>query len=346
MSQKNGMRKVAEIANVSIATVSRTLNSPERVSKETREKVLRAIEDNQYIYNSSAADLSRNMSQVIGVIIPDAQMPMFGSALVAIQDYLQNQEKNYSTMVASTNYDKNMEAKLLKQFRQRNVAGIIRTGYDRPQSEMEEYLLDWGVPSVVILEKLARPDLSYVGFDNYKAAHSAVEYLVSLGHRKIGLVIGPFERQRRVRQRFDGYKAVLEENNIQFDPDMVIETKVGLLEGKNAMSKLMTLSDPPTAVFAASDRLAIGGLRCATERGISVPKDVSIIGYGDIESAAFCNPPLTTIGTPTYACARKATEVIIEQIENRTNNVSHHCLNAELIIRESCMQNKHLSSSI
>lgn len=346
MSQKNGMRKVAKIANVSIATVSRTLNTPESVSPETRKKVLRAMEDHQYIYNSSAADLSRNMSKVIGVIIPDAQIPMFGAALVAIQDYLQAQEKNYSTMVGNTKYDKNVETKLLKQFRQRNVAGIIRTGYDKPQSEMENYLLNWGVPSVVILEKLARPNLNFVGFDNYKAAYSAIQYLINLGHKRIGLIIGPFESQRRVRQRFDGYKTALEENNIQFDSNIVIETKVGLLEGKNAMSKLLSLPDPPTAVFAAADRLAIGGLRSATKRGISVPNDLSIIGYGDIESAAFCNPPLTTIRTPTYECTRKATEVLIEQIENRTSSVSQYCMNTELIIRESCMQNKHLSSSI
>ena len=338
------MRKVAEIAGVSIATVSRTLNRPESVSQETRDKVLRVIEDNQYVYNASAADLSSNRSKVIGVIIPDAQIPMFGSALVAIQDYLQDHGGNYSIMVGNTRYDKKIETKLLKQFRQRNVAGIIHAGSDRPQCDMEHSALDWEIPYVVILEKIVTPNLNFVGFDNYQAASSAVKYLIGLGHKRIGLLIGPFEKQRRVRRRFEGYKEALEDNNIPYDPSLVIKTKVSLLEGKNAMSRLLALPSPPTAVFAAADRLAIGGLKSATDQGMLVPEDLSIIGYGDIESAAFCNPPLTTVRTPTYECAKKATEVIIEQIENMTSGVSHYCMDTELIIRESCTQNRHLKS--
>lgn len=340
MSQKKGMRKVAELAGVSIATVSRTLNSPESVRQETRDKVLRVIEGNQYVYNASAADLSSNRSKVIGVILPDAQIPMFGSALVAIQDYLQDHGGNYSIMVGNTKYDKKIEAKLLNQFRQRNVAGIIHAGSDRPQGDIEHSDLNWEVPYVVILEKIDTPNLNFVGFDNYKAANSAVKYLVGLGHNRIGLLIGPFDKQRRVRRRFEGYKEALEENNILYDPSLVIETEVSLLDGKNAMSRLLAIPNPPTAVFAAADRLAIGALKSANERGVSVPEDLSIIGYGDIESAAFCNPPLTTVRTPNYECAKKATEVIIDQIENMTTGVSHYCMETKLIIRESCTQSR------
>ncbi len=338
MSNHTDMKKIADIVGVSIATVSRTINSPESVRPLTRKKVLRAIEDHQYIYNSSAADLSRKKTTVIGVLIPDAQMPMFGSALVAIQDNLQ--EKNYSIMVGNTKYNSNIEVKLLKQFQQRNVAGIIKTGFDATQSTLEKSIKEWGIPCIVIFEKLQNPNISYVGFDNYKAAFSATQYLIELGHKRIGLIVGPYTKQMRIRKRVEGYKAALEESNIKFNPEISIETNVGLLEGKNAMSRLLSLPEPPTAIFAAADRLAIGALRAATEMGFCVPEDVSIIGYGDIDVAAFCNPPLTTVRTPNYSCARKATELIIGQIENNTNTIFHYCMETSLIIRDSCIQYK------
>jgi len=315
------------------------LNNPEKVLLETRKKVLRAIEDYQYVYNSSAADLSRNKTKVIGVLIPDAQIPMFGSALVAIQDCLQ--KKNYSIMVGNTRYDNKIERKLLKQFQQRNVAGIIKTGSDSTQSSIEESIKQWGIPCVIIFEKLENPDISFVGFDNYKAAFSATKYLIDLGHKRIGLIVGPYTKQTRVRRRFDGYKAALEEYEIEFSPTLVIETNTSLIEGKNALSRLLSLPDPPTALFAAADHLAIGALRGAIELGFSVPEDLSIIGYSDIDVAAFCNPPLTTVRVPTYECARKATEVLIDQIENDTDKVFSYCMETDLIIRDSCMKIKN-----
>ena len=116
------------------------------------------------LVGASAADLSSNRSKVIGVIIPDAQIPMFGSALVAIQDYLQSHEKNYSTMVGNTRYDANIEKKLLRQFRERNVAGIIQTGNDSHQGNIKNSGSNWDIPCVTILEKPVNPDLNFVGF--------------------------------------------------------------------------------------------------------------------------------------------------------------------------------------
>ncbi len=334
MSKQPQMREIAKIAGVSVATVSRTLNNPGRVCKETRKKVLRAIEDHKYIYNSSAADLSRKKTTVIGVLIPDAQIPMFGLALVAIQDYIQ--DRNYSIIVGNTKYDSNIEMKLIKQFQERNVAGIIKTGFDEKNSLMEESIQKSKIPCVVIFEKLQKEGVSSVGFDNYKGAFHATQYLIDLGHKRIGLIIGPYSKQRRIRKRFEGYKAALEQHVDNFDTNIIVETNINLMAGKNALTKLLSIPNPPTAIFAAADRLAIGALSGASEMGLRVPDDLSIIGYGDIDVAAFCIPPLTTVRTPSYKCAQKAAEVLINQIENNKNGVINYSMETNLIIRESC----------
>ena len=257
------MAEIAKLAGVSLATVSRCIHSPHLVKHETREKINRVISQANYIYNATAGDLSRKRSSILGVIIPTAKSLVFSTSLLAIQEMAQ--QINYSLVTASSKYDSETESNLIKQFMERQLAGIILTGFVFGQKDLVKELSRRGMPCVVIWDKLDDSELSYVGFDNYKATYEATQYLIELRHRRIGLIIGPYTKVERVRKRLEGYKAALEVNGLKFNPELVNEKEPTLLDGKEAMSRLMSLQDRPTAVLAASDTLAVGAMAAARD---------------------------------------------------------------------------------
>ncbi|MBU2643815.1 LacI family transcriptional regulator [bacterium] len=336
MANQPGMKQIADIVGVSVTTVSRALNNPEMLKAETRWKILQAFEEQGYIYNSVAGDLVRQKSTIIGVLLPNAKTPLFASALLGIQDCLQ--ESGYSIIAGNSKYDDEIENKLLMQFHQRQVAGIIRAGFGYNAAKFKQWLKGYDIPCVILLEKLENSELSYVGFDNYQASLAMMNYLLSLRHRRIGLIIGPFSRTERVQKRFLGYRAALAAAGLDFDPQIVIETETGLRDGADAFQKLMSRPDPPTAVFAAGDYMALGALRAAHENGLKVPDDISIAGFGDIDVAAFSNPPLTTVRVPSYQCAYKGTEVLLKMIKEGGQTQHQYSLDTDLIIRSSCRE--------
>jgi DNA-binding LacI/PurR family transcriptional regulator len=177
-----------------------------------------------------------------------------------------------------------------------------------------------------------------VGFNNFTAAYSMTEYLIRLKHERIGLILGPYTKVRRAKRRLEGYQAALRDYDLSYEPRIVMERHPTLHEGKEAMEKLLSVRPPPTAVFAASDMLAIGALAAAREKGLKVPDDVSVAGFDDIDFAAFCNPPLTTLRVPAVEMGEMAVEVLMEMIEGNLREAKRIILNTELVIRESCKE--------
>jgi DNA-binding LacI/PurR family transcriptional regulator len=335
------MSEIAKIAGVSTATVSRTFHSPHMVRPEIRNHVLKIAREKGYLYNATAGELSRRRTNIIGVVIPTANKSVFAETLMGIQEKVQ--ENSYSIIIGNTFYDKEMEIRLLTQFRERRVAGVILTGFVIGQESLIRKLIENRIHCVVIWEKLEETNISYVGFDNYAAASSATEYLISLGHRRIGLIIGPYEKLGRVKKRYEGYKNVLKSHGIDFDAKLVFATaEPHLLEGKQAMGHLLNIPNPPTAIFAASDRLAIGAMTAARQAGLTVPEDVSVVGFDDIEFAAYYDPPLTTIRVPAREIGHLAVKVLLENIDNDTNEVKQYLLDSDLIIRKSCSTPKNI----
>jgi DNA-binding LacI/PurR family transcriptional regulator len=333
---KTTMADISKMAGVSLATVSRALHSPHLVGKETRERVHRVMEKANYVYHATAGDLSRKRSSIIGVIIPTAKSLVFSSTLQAIQEAAQ--QNNFSLVAGSSKYDNDTELRLLKQFKERRLAGIILTGFVIGQKDLIKELVKGGMPCVVIWDKLDDPDLSYVGFDNFKATYAITEYLISLKHRQIGLIVGPYTKVERVKRRLEGFKAALKDHGINFDPSLVIEKEPTLIDGKEAMSRLLSLPNRPTAVLAASDTLAVGALAAARDKEVRIPDDISIAGFDDIEVAAYCNPPLTTVKVPAYEIGQIAFKILLEFINSGGDRVQQYCLDTSIIIRESCRE--------
>ena len=331
------MKQIAEMSGVSTSTVSRVFHSPHKVNASTRQRILETVRENGYVYDAIAADLSRMRSTVIGLLIPTTSRSLFGTSIMAIQD--KTQEKEFYLIIGNTKYDSRTEYNLLRQFQKRRVAGMILTGFSFGQEKFIKSLASSGISCVVIWEKLDSDAISYVGFDNLKAAFVVTEYLIRLKHRRIGLIIGPFSKMRRTKRRLEGYQAALEKNGIPYDESLVTERDLSLIDGKHGMIKLLNLPDRPTAVFAASDTLAIGALAGVKEMGLRVPDDVSLAGFDDIEWAAFCDPPLTTVRVPAYQMGELAIKVLLEMIEKETTEVNQYCLETDLIVRGSCTSN-------
>ena len=328
------MQEIAVKAGVSLATVSRTIHSPHLVKTETREHIRQVMTEYHYVYNMTASDFSKKRSSVIGVIIPTTKGAIFSNSTQAIQE--KAQEKGFSLIVGNTGYDGDVESTLLRQFQERRLAGIILTGFAIGQESAVREVVQSGIPCVVIWETLEDSSLSFVGFNNFTAAYSMTEYLIRLKHERIGLILGPYTKVRRARRRLEGYLAALGDNGLRYDPRMVIEKHPTLHEGEEAMRKLMSMRQPPTAVFAASDMLAVGALAAAREKGFRVPEDVSVAGFDDIDFAAFSNPPLTTVRVPASQMGKMAVEMLVEMIEGNSGEVRQITLDTELIVRGSC----------
>ena len=327
------MAEISKMAGVSLATVSRTIHSPHLVRKGTLERVNQVMEKVNYVYNATAGDLSRKRSSIIGVIIPTAKSLVFSSTLQAIQEAAQ--QNNFSLIAGSSKYDIATELSLLKE---RRLAGIILTGFVVGQKDLIKELVKGGMPCVVIWDKLDDPDLSYVGFDNYEATYRITEYLIGLKHRNIGLIVGPYTKVERVKKRLEGFKAALRDHGLKFDSSLVIEKEPTLIDGKEAMSRLLSLPVRPTAVLAASDTLAVGALAAARDMKVNIPEDISIAGFDDIEVAAYCNPPITTVRVPAYEIGQIAFKILLDMIHNNSEQVQQYCLDTSVIIRGSCRE--------
>ena len=328
------MQEIAAKAGVSLATVSRTIHSPHLVKNATREHIRQVMSEYHYVYNMTASDFSKKRSSVIGVIIPTTKGAIFSNSTQTIQQ--KAQEKGFSLIIGNTGYEGDVESTLLRQFQERRLAGIILTGFAIGQENAVKEVVQSGIPCVVIWETLEDSSLSFVGFNNFTAAYSMTEYLIQLKHQRIGLILGPYTKVRRAKRRLEGYQAALSDHGLKFDPRLVIEKHPTLQEGKEAMQELLSLRCPPTAVFAASDMLALGALAAAREKGVRIPEDVSVAGFDDIDFAGFSDPPLTTVRVPASQMGETAVEVLMEMIEGSPEEVRQISLGTELIVRGSC----------
>ncbi|MCG8337328.1 MAG: LacI family transcriptional regulator [Proteobacteria bacterium] len=326
------MKDVARESGVSLATVSRALRNPDLVSVETIERIKEAVENTQYEYTKSIPANGATLP-VIGVIVPSTICFGFAETIMGIQEA--SLEKGFAHIVGCTNYDNQTERALLEKFQQSRVAGLILTGFSLSNESLIREIIRSGVPTCVIWENSSDAEISYVGFDNFKAVYNLANHLISLGHRQIGILCGPFSKSDRPYRRLNGYRTALEEHAIVYDQRLVYEGDPTMEEGKKGMKQIMSLPDPPTAVLAAADVLALGALITANKMGLRIPNDVSIVGMDDIPYSEYCIPPLTTAHVPAYDMGYKSVEVIARNLNAKEPKVVHKCLDAPIVFRES-----------
>ncbi|MBP1714338.1 MAG: transcriptional regulator, LacI family [Deltaproteobacteria bacterium] len=329
---RSTIRDVARKAKVSVATVSRVLNSPSRVRLNTREKVLNAMEQCHYVYNALAGSLSARKTTMLGVVIPTITNPIFATVTKGIQDYAAR--SGYSILLGNTDYNEENEVQLINLFQEKRIDGVIFNGPWR-SAPLILRMKSANLPFVITWQKVKDRDVSFVAFDNFRSAYRSVQYLIGLGHRRIGMIAGKFSVSERALVRWQAYRKCLGDNGLAYDSKCVLEKGYSFSEGREAMSHLLSLPSPPSAVFCGNDVLAIGAMVEAKERGLRIPENLSVVGFDDMEISAFYDPPLTTVAVPAYEMGRMAAKILIENIRGESQTPQQHVLEANLIIRGS-----------
>lgn len=324
-------KEVAERAGVSVAVVSYVVNDgPRPVSPETRAKVQKAIEELGYFPNELARSLSRKQTATIGLIIPSLLNPVYAE----IADSLERvcTAEGYIVMLCGTGRVPDQERKLAETLRAKQVDGVVIIPSQTPQAILAP-LHQAHIPTVVLEHDL--PHTHCIAIDDRQGGRLATQHLLSLGHRRIGLIKRePYSALSYLRAV--GYQEMLAEAGLPADPALIIESKAGQSAGYRSMQQLLALPEPPTAVFTHNDVLAMGAIHAIYDAGLKVPDDISVVGYDDTISATYLNPPLTTIKFPVAEMGRRAGEMILELAQEKGSLPAQTItLPVELVIRGS-----------
>ena len=305
---------VARKAGVSTATVSRCLNTPDRVVERTRLRVMDAVQALEYTPNFGAKVMAAQRTHTIGAVIPTMENAIFARGLQAFQDALHMQ--GYTLLVASSSYDAQVEKEQVRVLASRGADGLLLIGHDR-DAETLRYLEARNIPALVAWAHDPTAILPSIGFDNFAAMQSLAEMVLGLGHRKIGMISAHTKTNDRARARVVAVQQSMAKQGLDPAQLTVIETEYGVDTGASAFQSLMDLPTPPTVILCGNDVLAVGALRRAHRLGIVVPDDVSITGFDDIELARVVTPELTTVHVPHREMGKKAAEMLIDMVEGR-----------------------------
>jgi DNA-binding LacI/PurR family transcriptional regulator len=324
---------VAQLAGVSRATVSYVVNNgPRPVAHETRQRVLQAIQKLGYQPNAVARNLRMQRSSTLGLIVPDTHNPYFSEVARGIERIAF--ERGYTVFLCHSGSDLASEIKYIDMLHAQRVAGIIwipGTADFTPYQRLSGY----GINTVIIDRLVPNDKVPAVTADNLRGGILATEHLIDLGHRRIGYISRPVDLSHS-KGRFQGYQDALQQAGIAFDPDLVVKGGFVLEDGRQAVNHLLALPEPPTAVFAYNDIMAIGALRALHENGLRVPDDFSLVGFDDIAQASFTCPSLTTVYLPKYEMGQRGAELLIALIEKKKPDARVlRPLDVELVVRES-----------
>lgn len=329
--EKN-IKDIAREAGVSIATVSKVINGYPHVSRKTREKVMRIIQDSNFVPNSVARSLVRRRSMTIGLLLTTSLLhPFFHGIMAGIEKALKR--SGYDLMyLAQIAKDKSYS--VLQHCRSRNVEGLLAFGYLRGEYDWSDFLRA-NMPAMFIDVDITGERAGYITSDNEGAIRTAVRYLHGLGHRRIAILTG-LPRSLVAEVRVNAYRETMAELGLPV-PDLFIAVSDFKKEGGHAAAaRLLALPERPTAILCSSDIEAIGVMDAAREAGLRVPEDLSVIGFDDIEVASHCMPPLTTIRQDAVRLGEEALEQLVMLIQDPKKKPPVLTIPTELVIRESC----------
>lgn len=304
------LRDVARLAGVSTATVSRVLNDSDKVGATTRERVRLAVETLGYTPHFGGRMLAAGRSNIIGAVIPTMANAIFSGGLQAFEEGIGPAGK--TLLVASTDYDPYRELAQIRSLVSRGAEGLLLIGaYRLP--ETWAFLERSRIPHVITWSHRVPQDISYVGFDNRRAARDLTQAVLALGHRRLAVISGIANYNDRVRERMAGiHEAVAGHPGCHIL--RIIETRYDPAAGAEGFREIMAGSMRPTAVICGNDVLAAGAILAARQMNISVPEQVSITGFDDIELASLLYPALTTVRVPQFEMGREAAGLLLNLV--------------------------------
>jgi LacI family transcriptional regulator len=336
--ERTTIRELARLSGVSVGTVSRALNGYTDVSAETRERIVRLARELDYTPTAAARTLVTQRSHVIGVFLetgegrPDLQHPFFHEVLVGLKDRIG--AEGYDLLLFASERPGNGygDHSYLKRCHHHNVDGAVLMGVDASDEELRR-LLRSDLPCVGVDVELQGDRTAYVMSDNVAGAAQAVSHLHELGHRRIATITGLLDTKPGV-DRLRGYRDACQQAGLGYRDEYVAYGDFYFDSGYIAAQRLLAQEEPPTAIFAASDMMALGVIRAAGESGLSVPQDLSLVGFDDVLLARHVHPPLTTIRQDKAGLGAAAATALLKQVD-RTDGAVPPTLPVELVIRGS-----------
>lgn len=330
--------EIAQMAGVSVSTVSRALsNGNYPLKEETRQRILELAEEMGYKPNLVARSLQSNRSHLVGVIVDRMQSPFAAATVQGIQDGLRNE--GYSISIAYSNRDQELAEEAINSFYSRQVDGIIILNSwlhhfnDRILSLQNR-------PFIFVNRLFGNCICNCVGPGDHIGAQIATQHLIDLGHQRIGYING-MEDWIEAQNRLAGYQEVLSKHGLPLDQALIKQGDWGVDSGYRAAQELLSLEERPTAIFAANDMMALGAIYAIQEAGLQIPDDIALVGYDDRDFAAWIRPALTTIRMPSYEMGQAAARLLLKQFSGEELEDATQ-IPGKLIIRQSCGANGNI----
>jgi LacI family transcriptional regulator len=327
------MLDVAATAGVSVATVSAVINSTSAVSPELRGRIESAIAEIGYKRNTIARSLKTGSTKTIGLVIADITNPFFTDVVAVIQDVLHR--SGYAMMLCCTDEDPDQQEEQISLLLDRMVDGLIiaPAGDDHV---LERVLERAGIPTVLIDRISSGIAADAVVLDNQRAVREAIDYLVGLGHRRIGYISGSLDTSTG-RGRLSGYCEALDSAGLPYEEELVRIGNFRERDAYNAAMQLLVLPDLPSAIFSANNLMVIGVMKAIRDMGLRCPDDISVSSFDDFPWADVFQPHLTTIAQPVQAIGEHAAQLILDRLTNRAERAPRQIvLSGRLTIRDSC----------
>lgn len=331
MGRTPTLADVAGLAGVSTATVSRCLNSPDQVVERTRKKVEDAVLKLGYAPNFNARALAAKRTNTIGAIIPTMENAIFARGLQSFQEELGC--SGVTLLVASSSYSTDLEEEQIRTLVSRGADGILLIGLHR-DPKIYEFLKRQNVPVVVAWVFDPNAKVPTVGFDNFSAMKALADRVISMGHRRLSTITASPQGNDRASERLRGIYASMMEAGIPKTELSIVEAEYGIDEGGAALEQLLCQTVRPSVVMCGNDVLAVGAIAKAQELGLSVPNDISVTGFDDIEIAKISSPALTTVHVPHRRMGKEAAKMLINLV-NAAKKQNSILIETSLVVRAS-----------
>lgn len=332
---KNTVRliDVAKRAGVSVGTASRVINHHPAVRDDKRRRVLEAIEEMGYQINDVARSLKANSTKTIGVLIPDIANEFYADVVRGMEDVARG--RGYSYILSSTDSNTEKELRSMMVMREKQVDGIVMMSHTVAPSLLQ-YIEENRLSVVLVASGVETSAMATVSIDNKQAARDAVNYLISLGHKRIAMIGGPVSDLSGGVARLEGYRQVMREHGLPIPQEYEqIGMEYTYQTGYDKMELLLQMEEPPSAVFVAGDYMAIGAIKAIHGHGISIPAEIAVMGFDNLAVSQYCSPSLTTVNQPRYQMGQEAMQLLFQCIEEDGAEKRNIVLPHEIIRRQS-----------
>lgn len=333
------IKEVAERAGVSITTISRVLNAPEKVNVKTKEKVLATMEEMNYTPNWFARNLQHSRTNLIGVILPDNLQQSNMELAKGIEKIALQKECNI--ILCNTGYDRHIENEHIQRLIERSIDGLILISSTLTKEDLD-IIKDKAVPFVLVEKTAASKGENIVYTNNDTATYEAVSYLAEMGRKTIA-IITPLKSSFTNEEKLRGYREALKDWKLEIDKEIILKAEDTLEGGFAATNKLINSDKKPDAIFVCTDTMAFGAIEAIRQNNLT-SDEIGVIGFDGLEVGAVVEPKLTTVKRPSYRMGLTAGRMLFDLIENETGEDDEQAvmLQSKLLIRKSCGNRERL----